>query len=359
MRIGSMVGPGLIRPVPADPALDLKQLQLDDPEWLRFVRGHPGSGPFHDPAWAMLLAETYGLSGFVLVQEDEAGSIRAGVPLLSPRQLPRRPRRLISLPFTDNLDPLVEPTAAAGLVDALEAARRELGVARIELRGALEGAHASQSHAVLHTLALGSDPDAILAACSKTKRRDVRAFERRELSIERATSARDLTETYFRLHLDTRRRLGVPSQPKRFFRLLWDRIIEPGHGFVLLVHEGRTPVAGGVFLTGNRTVVYKYSGSDAKHRAQRPNVLLLWSAILQGCEQGFTLFDFGRSERSAAGLRAFKSEWGAVEEPLVYSVIGEHGSDEAGTPGVVATILRRSPTWVTRVTGELLYRFAA
>ena len=354
-----MVGPGLIHPVPADPALDLKQLQLDDPEWLRFVRGHPGSGPFHDPAWATLLAETYGLSGFVLVQVDEAGSIRAGVPLLSPPQLPRRPRRLISLPFTDLVEPLVAPSDASTLAASLEAARRELGVARIELRGPLAGAAASRSHAVVHTLALAEDTDALLAGCSKGRRSDIRALERRSVSLERASEERDLTEIYFRLHLRTRRRLGVPSQPKRFFRLLWRRVIEPGHGFVLLAREGVTPVAGAVFLTGNDTVVYKYSASDAQRRSQQPNTLLLWSAILHAREQGFQRLDFGRSELSAAGLRAFKSGWGAVEEPLVYSVIGERAPDEAATPGVVSSVLRRAPTWVTRVTGELLYRFAA
>ncbi len=307
----------------------------------------------------MLLAETYGLSGLVLAQLDDSGAMRAGIPLLAPPRLPRRPRRLISLPFTDNLDPLIDPAAAAGLADALDTARRELGVARIELRGAMEGAVASPSHAVVHTLALGADADAILAGASRTKRRDVRALERRDLSVEHAASARDLTETYFRLHLGTRRRLGVPSQPKRFFRLLWDRIIEPGHGFLLLVREGRVPVAGAVFLTGNGTVVYKYSASDTTRRTQRPNVLLLWSAILQACEQGFHRFDFGRSELSATGLRTFKSEWGAVEEPLVYSVIGEHDAAAPGTPGILASVLQRSPTWVTRLSGELLYRFAA
>jgi hypothetical protein len=46
-------------------------------------------------------------------------------------------------------------------------------------------------------------------------------------------------------------------QPRRFFRPLWSRILEPGLGRVLFVDVGSDTVAGAVFLTWNRSVVYK------------------------------------------------------------------------------------------------------
>jgi CelD/BcsL family acetyltransferase involved in cellulose biosynthesis len=339
--------------------LSLKHLSLDDAEWHGFVRSRADATPFHHPAWASLLSDCYGLSGFVLALTDGAGSITAGIPLLAPPRLPGRPRRLVSLPFTDALDPLVAPGEGPLLAASIDAARRELGVARIELRGAMEGARPSELHAVIHRLALDIDPDLILAGFSKGKRRDVRASQHKNLTTRRAETERDLTEIYYRLHLGTRRRLGVPSQPKRFFRLLWERIIEPGHGFVLIVQEGRIPVASAVFLVGNGTIVYKYSASDVNRRGENPNVLLVWSAIRDACEEGLTTFDFGRSELFATGLRYFKTGWGALEEPLVYSSIGEGESGDSGTPGIIGNVLRRSPTWVTRISGELLYRFVA
>lgn len=307
----------------------------------------------------MLLAECYGMSGFVLAERDGNGEIVGGVPLLAPPRLPGRPRRLVALPFTDALDPLVAPGQDGSLAQGLEELRGELGVARVELRGPLEGAQPVDSQAVVHTLSLESDPDSLLARCSKDKRRDVRASERRGLSTRRAASEEDLTDVFYRLHLQTRRRLGVPTQPRRFFQLLWRRIIEPGGGFVLIVEEGSTAIAAAVFLVDRRTVVYKYSASDANRRNLRPNVLLLWSAIREACEQGFETFDFGRSELVAQGLREFKMGWGAVELPLRYSVIGEPAATAAGAPGLLGTVLRRSPVWVTRATGELLYRYAA
>jgi CelD/BcsL family acetyltransferase involved in cellulose biosynthesis len=152
----------------------------------------------------------------------------------------------------------------------------------------------------------------------------------------------------------------VPSQPKRFFQLLWRRVIEPGSGFVLLVRQGTVPVASAVFLTGGGRVVYKYSASDLGYRDQKPNDLLLWSAIEDACSAGYTSFDFGRSELSAAGLRAFKSSWGAEERPLVYSTIGTgEAGDLSPASDKLGGLLRHSPRWVVRAAGELLYRYAS
>jgi CelD/BcsL family acetyltransferase involved in cellulose biosynthesis len=338
----------------------LQRLSLDDASWRRFVESRSDATPFHLPEWAGVLADCYALSGLVLVETDRTGSITAGLPLLAPPRVPGRTRRLVSLPYTDAVAPLVDTGAEAELAAAIEAELAELSVAGVDIRGDLHGAKASEPHAVIHTLALTPDPEAILAAMTKGKRRDVRAAQRNDLTLRRGESERDLTEVYFGLHLETRRRLGVPSQPKRFFRLLWQRLIEPGHGFVLLVEESRVPVAGAVFLTANGTIVYKFSASATKRRSQLPNDLLIWSAIAESCEEGFTTFDFGRSDLFAQGLREFKTRWGAVERPLVYSSIGQQGLDEARrTPGKVAAVLRRAPTWVTRAAGELLYRYAA
>src|SRR5581483_10518350 len=173
-------------------------------------------------------------------------------------------------------------------------------------------------------------------------------------------SEREMTEAYYRLHLETRLRLGVPSQPRRFFRLLWQRLVGVGGGALYLVYDGRAAVAGAVFLASNRTMVYKYSAWDARRRPGLANDLLLWTAIRSACEQGFATFDYGRSDLGAEGLRRFKSRWGAVERPLVYSSVGARAAADAShTPSMVGSVIRRSPLWVTRVSGALLYRYAA
>jgi len=337
-----------------------QRLSLDDDRWADFVRSHPGAGPFHDPAWALLLSECYGLDGFVVTATDDTGAIRGGLPVLGAPRFPGRPRRLVSLPFTDSLEPLADPVEARRLCSAADALRSDLGFARIELRGPLDGARAAPQVAVRHELDLASDPEEVERGFTKMRRRNMRTAERHGLTIGKAQDEREVTEAFYGLHLQTRRRLGVPSQPKRFFRLLWRRVLEPGGGFALIVRRGPVPVAAGIFLVGRGVTIYKYGASDARYQADRPNDLLMSSAIREACRDGSRIFDFGRSDLTATGLRAFKSSWGAAEEPLVYATIGiGEQAEVSGADGVVGSVLRRTPTWVTRAVGEVLYRYAA
>jgi CelD/BcsL family acetyltransferase involved in cellulose biosynthesis len=335
------------------------QLAVDEERWLAFVRTRSEATAFHHPAWALLLAECYSMPGLVLALADDRGGLRAGVPVLRAPRLARRARRWVSLPFTDALPPLVESADAGLLATALEAWRQASDVERIELRAALPGARQAVT-AVTHLLPLDDDLDRVERGYAPAVRRNIRAAGREGLVVRTIDSEHALADEYYRLHIDTRRRLGVPPQPRRFFQLLWRRMLDGGLGFALLVYKGSTPIAGAVFLSWNGTVTYKYGASDRSTWHLRPNNPLFAEAIRRACEEGNTQFDFGRSDLSADGLRRFKRGWGAVESPLTYCAFG------GGMPGegewhskLVGEVLRRSPLWAGRAVGELLYRYAA
>ena len=169
-----------------------------------------------------------------------------------------------------------------------------------------------------------------------------------------------LTETFYGLHVETRRRLGVPVQPKRFFRLLWRELLERDLGFVLVAYHGEPGCVRRLSLV-QRLAGLQVRSLGARGAQVRPNNLLFWHVIRWAAEEGYSALDFGRTDLDQQGLRSFKSGWGAVEEPLVYSYL----ADQAPTTPVhrssafVAPLIRRSPEWVTRALGELLYRYAA
>ena len=335
------------------------ELSIDSTAWRDFVGVRADALVFHQPGWAHLLAECYGFRPFALALTDAAGRPTAGIPVLEVKQLGRL--RWVSQPFTDVSPPLVDPGQGEPLVQLLDTARREAGVRTLEVRGPFPGvAAAAAAAAVTHTVALGPDPDVVLAATKRTVRQKLRAAERAGLIVRRADSEQDLTEVFYRLQLDTRRRLGVPIQPRRWYRLLWRRVVEAELGFVLLAYDGPTAVAGGVFLTWNGVVTAKYSASSAAAWSLHPNNVIFWEAIRYGCVNGFRAFDFGRTEAAAASLRQFKLSWGAVEEPLPYTMIGDKSSNgRAIGLGLASSVIRRSPRLVTRVLGEVLYRYAA
>jgi CelD/BcsL family acetyltransferase involved in cellulose biosynthesis len=287
--------------------------------------------------------------------------MRAGLPIAEVSSRIRG-RRWISVPFADYCAPLGSFSATEILPQQLALARDTAGSSSLEVRAPLVGAGVHrQSHWLRHVLRLASDPDAQLLAFHRATRRNVRHAERSGLVIRERRDVGALTEIFYRLHLDTRRRLGVPVQPRRFFRLLWEELVATGLGFVLIAYAGAKPVAAAVFLSWNGNTIYKFSASDPAAWRARPNNLLLWHAIRQAIENGHRSLDFGRSDLDQEGLRAFKAGWGADEEPLVYSHVCEQAPGMAvrRVSGLLAPAIRRSPRWVPRLIGELLYRHAA
>jgi CelD/BcsL family acetyltransferase involved in cellulose biosynthesis len=150
-------------------------------------------------------------------------------------------------------------------------------------------------------------------------------------------------------------------QRRQFFRLLWQRVIEPGDGFLLIAEAGREPVAAAVFLGGARVITYKYGASNAAAWSLRPNHLLFWTAIRRACECGYVELDFGRTDLADTGLRAFKAGWATVEEPLEYMTLSERPPSEGRgrAAHLLSGLIRRSPNFVCRALGALFYRYAA
>jgi CelD/BcsL family acetyltransferase involved in cellulose biosynthesis len=248
------------------------------------------------------------------------------------------------------------------LAGALQQASTAAGIQRVVIRAPLAGA-APAGTAFRHVIALNGDADRVYARFRRAVRQQIRQAEQRGVTVRRGTKPEDLTEVFYRLHLRTRRRLGVPVQPRRFFRMLWDSMIGPGLGLVFIAEAAGGPVAAQVCLAWNGTMIGKFSASDDRAWSLRPNDLIVWHSIQTAFERGCRRLDMGRTDAANEGLRAFKRSWGSVEEPLVYGSLGV--GPEPATPGngraghVLASVIRRGPLALCRATGEALYRYAA
>ena len=334
-------------------------LELDDPRWVAFVESRSEATPFHHPAWAEVLRDCYGFRtfAFVLGVDD---IIDAGVPMVEVRGLTRK-RRWVALPFTDALAPLGPPDRLPELTAALERQRSQDHIGSAEIRAdAPNGVKSVRGLA--HVLQLRPDPEALMQTFSKSQvRRNIARAMREGVTVREAEHEGDLLETFYELHLLTRRRQGIPIQPRRFFSLLWERMIARGLGSVLIAEIRGQAVASAVFLAWNRNVVYKFGASDSRAWGSRPNHAVFWDAIRRACASGMRELDFGRTDPGNEGLRAFKAGWGTVERPLVYTTFGDiPASPGSGALGsVLAATIRHSPSWVCRALGETLYRYAA
>ena len=336
----------------------LQELPIDSRAWASFVEGAPDVLPFHHPAWATTLSAAYGFRAFALAIASSDGSLVAGVPVVEISHW-LGARRWASLPFSDMCPPLVPPHLELELAHELDEARAAAGVVTFDLAGQLAGCVETGAHDRLqHVLTLTDDLDAVERRYRSSTRRNIRTARTHDLVVRDGHQQSDLTDAFYGLQVLTRRRLGLPPQPRRFFRALWRDVVETGLGSVVLVERKGRAVAGAVFLRHRDVVVYKFGASDPTALRLRPNNLLFAEAIARAAASGVRLFHFGRSQVEDEGLRQFKTGWGAVEEALPYSVLGRVRTTSP-TPGVVRAVVRRSPRFVARGLGEILYRYAA
>lgn len=336
------------------------RISVQGPEWAGFVDAHPDASPFHLPVWISTVADCYGFDSSILAART-GSELLAGVPVIVART-PLGAPRWVSLPFSDSCPVLLgKGVESEAVTTALRDYVFEQGVSGLEVRGsmpALEGIYPEDA-GYEHKVELPSDPSALRIRKSMRNNRNVAKREGIEVTYETSTAA---VEEYYQLHTLTRQRQGVPVQPHRFFRMIGERLISAGHGFVAHARRDDEILASGIYLAHNQQVVAKFGASDHERRGTGAGVLLDWEVMVRSSRDGYRILDFGRTDTDADGLRSYKEGLGATEYPLRYTRISRTPPKPhilRSNSAAAAWIIRHSPQWVCRGLGELFYRFAA
>lgn len=339
--------------------LKLEFVDHSDNDWQTFVATCDQVSVFHHAEWSRLMQECYGYRPFVAVVRYPNKNICAGVPMMEVNGKLTH-RRWVSIPFSDHCAPLSHDLAALKkLTEALTSRAYEPGSPKIELRWKMPSQPETQYSAdhVLHTVQLNSMIEKVAERIHHSHLRNIKTAQTHGVQIKVGKSLEDM-RAFYSLHLQTRRRQGVPIQPYHYFELLHKRLIEQGLGFVLLAYENGRCLAGAVFLHWSQTLTYKYGASTSADLHLRPNHLIFWSAIRWGCDNGFTSLDLGRTSIDNKGLRDFKSRWGAQEVPLIYTSLAcePKQAPNGHLLEMMHMIIQKSPAWVCRLSGEILYK---
>src|SRR5437867_6137827 len=107
---------------------------LTDPRWAEFVERHPRASVFHTPGWLEALRRTYGYDPVAYTMTRPGACLTNGVVLcrVSSRITGRR---LVSLPFSDHCEPLVDrPEDLESLLVSLKLESGKEGLRYIEIR---------------------------------------------------------------------------------------------------------------------------------------------------------------------------------------------------------------------------------
>jgi hypothetical protein len=333
---------------------------LADPRWPDFVERHPRASIFHTPGWLRALERTYGFQPVAFTTSPPAARLANALVFAAVRSR-LTGRRLVSLPFSDHCDPLVEnDDELRALCAAAGDEQRQVRWKYVELRPADSrlaigaGFFPSETFA-LHRLDLRRDTAALMSGFHRDSiQRKIRRAEREGLTYAEGRSEALVRALRGLLDL-TRRRHQAPLQSPKWFRNLiaglGDRLC------IRIASKGGRPVAGILTVMHRDRMVYKYGGSDAALNALGGVPWLFWKAIQDAKARGGVELDLGRSDTDNTGLIAFKEHLGATRQPLTY-----WRAPEAAVGGRDGTGMRMGrrlfamlPGPLRRTAGTLLY----
>jgi hypothetical protein len=335
---------------------------LADLRWTEFVQRHPKSSVFHTPSWLDALRLTYGYSPMVFTTSPPGADLTNGLLLCRVGTWFTRDR-LVSLPFSDHCDPLVDnPSELKSILDNLCNNLRNKRWQYIELRPLTwsfpdSGSFRSGKKFYLHTLDLSPSLEELFRSFHKDciQRKILRA-EREHLTYEKGRS-KSLLESFYRLLVITRRRQGLPPQPAKWFRHLIRSL-----GDRLTIHvasKNGVSIASILTLHHKQALVYKYGCSDPRFSNLGATPFLFWKAITEAKASHLSELDMGRSDCDNSGLVTFKDRWGATRSNMAYLVcpsLQSQVTTRLWQQRMVKYVVTHMPTGLLAATGKMLYK---
>ena len=328
---------------------------LQQPDWDAPLTRRPDFSFFYGAAWTRVLAETYGytptwfVAGNALLPLMEVDSWLTG-------------RRGISLPFTDECEPLcADEKAFLPLFQSAQEFGKARGWKSIELRGGRKflGPVPASLSFYGHRLDLAAEETAMFEKMDGSARQAVRKAEKSGVTVAVSQSLEAVRDFYF-LQCRTRKRHGLPPQPLGFFLNIHRHILSQNLGMIVVARQGRERIAAAVYFFLGGRAIYKYGASDFARQDLRGSHLVMWTAMKWLAQHGATRLHLGKTALANEGLRRFKLNLGAAEEKIEYVKYdlrqAKFVTETDGVAGWHNRVFRVLPVCLSRLAGGLLYR---
>lgn len=294
--------------------------------WDTFVATHPGGTPFHRYAWRDIIAKVHRHETVMLAAHEPDGKLAGVLPLVRVKT-PLFGHFLVSMPFVSYGGPLGTPEAERALAQAAKECASRDGAALLELRSRSElSTDLPVSHRKITVLLDISPqgPEATWSKLSSKLRSQVRRPQKEGVEVRFGP---DQLEPFFQVFAQHMRDLGTPTQPRRLFEELRDRLDDSiWFGAAWL---GRVPIAAGAGFRWRDEFEITWASALREHSRLAPNMLLYWAFIERAAKDGARVFNFGRCT-PGGGTHRFKQQWGTRDEPLWWYQQVRNG--QAATP---------------------------
>lgn len=299
----------------------IENIRIIDPQtdhtWDEFVEQHPNGWICHLSGWKTLIEASFShIKGYYIVKYDPMdGTICAGLPIYFVKSF-LTGKRLVSAPFATLFDPLYRnETDLTALAEAAILMCDNLKSSFIEIRSfntdglKADNRFKAECFYKHHYISLSEEPDVLKKGFHRTcvRQRINRALES-DIRLEISESDQGMKD-FYSVYLITRKRTSLPPMPYRFFKSLWDIFYPSGKISVLLAHKQNKTLAGMILFKYKNRVSAEFAASDEHYKHISPNHFLFWQAINLAYDEGYSIFDFGRTSLNNQSLLDFKNHW--------------------------------------------------
>ena len=314
-----MINAGSHRSMDASPIMDIRPIEVVALEataasqWDAYVDRHPQACLYHRAAWRDVIRSVFGHESMYLCARQEEGIVGV-LPLI---RLKSRlfGDYLVSMPYF-NYGGAVSDTPAVSqlLMGAVAERARELGCSHIEFRDTEpREPWPARTDKVTMVLPLPVDAAALWSAFSPKLRAQIRKPQKEGAVFVRGGS--ELLPEFYAVFARNMRDLGTPVYSRSFFKAILD--VFPKHASIALVRYKRRAVAAG-FLIGYRDrIEIPWASSLREFNSLGGNMFLYAEVLRMAIEDGYRVFDFGRSSVDS-GTYNFKKQWGAQPKQLYW-----------------------------------------
>jgi FemAB-related protein (PEP-CTERM system-associated) len=285
--------------------------------WDAFVEKHAAGSPFHLSAWQRLIENTFGHEPrHILARNLSDGEVVGVLPMFLVRSRIFG-RMLVSTPHAAYGGCIADSREVTKLiVDSARELAKDLRVEFLELRNfrnALDDPSLSgRDLYVTFRQELKKDVEEALLSIPRKTRAEIRDGIRNGLEFKVDEIG---TDEFFHIYSQSVRHLGTPVFPKRLFE---NGRREFGSACkIFSVHWTGKLTAAVWTLFHNDEVVPYFGGSLRDYNRLAVNNFMYWMLMKYGAENGYRIFDFGRSKRGSGSFN-FKKRWGMEMSQLNY-----------------------------------------
>lgn len=333
--------------------------------WNNFVLNHKYGSIYHTSYWFDVLSKTYNVKPIIISNFNR--EIYSGIPFIL-HQNPIRGKRLFGVTSAHFANPLVDDQNDFNdlLVFIKNFITKEnINYAQLRLTGnfnlSVNEESFVDSNYFTYRLDIKLPYEEIRKKFHKNCiLRPLQKAESGNLKVIKSSETKALKD-FYRNYEIMRKKNGLLPQPFSFFSNLINKLESNQFIDVFHVLYNDKVISSMINIKYKNTYTYEYGSSELTARQLHPSHLLINHSIKTAINNGYEIFDFGRTDIDNAGLNDFKKRWGGYKLDLKYYYIynkPHKNLSNSRLQRLAGYIIHQLPFKIYDVFGPTLYKRA-